>query len=272
MSEQPVTRRQALTLLGAGAGGGAVFGLALKGLLADEHFDVGGARFTGGAGEVAIEADGAHGLRALSGGWSPEPPIRLRISREKPDTEGARHFMAIPYEYGMAMEYDGIVECWVKEWSIHNNSRSGSADGAVLWVGNHDDTGGLRLTGYHRDGVRYGQIATELFHESGAGGDLRLLVHEPGEAVEIRSGHSGRDRPVFRVSAGEGLELRSADGPAFRVSPNGELRAKGRVVATGGLGVGTARPSGKLGAVRHRVPLHDEAGKLLGYLPVHELS
>jgi len=193
--------------------------------------------------------------------------MRLRISREKPDARGAKDLLVLPYEFGMALEYPGIVECWVDSMSIHNNTRNNDR-GATLWVGNHDDSGGLRLTGYSQKGKRYGRLGTELFN-GGSGGDLRLAVHDPTDAVEVRTGPGNDDRPVFRISQRDGLELRSDSDTPFHVSQGGELRAKGRVIAAGGLAVGTAEPATGLGPVRHRVPLHGADGKLLGYLPVH---
>src|SRR3954462_4298710 len=101
-------------------------------------------------GLVAIEEDGAYGVTSWTGSrrWTKQPPMRLRISRRGPDVRGGLHFMILPYEHGMAIEYNGVVEGWTQEFSIHNNAQNGQRQGAILWVGNEDDTGGLRITAH----------------------------------------------------------------------------------------------------------------------------
>lgn len=267
--DRPLSRRRALGALGAAAAGGAVFGTAVDALV-----DRGPARFheDGTAGTIAIEPDGAEGIRSLTArsGWSDQPPMRLRFSRAEVDPDGGRHLFVMPYEFGMAIEYNGVVECWVNDWSIHNNGEGDEVEGARLWIGNHDDTGGVLITGYKVEDELHGTIAAQLF-EGESGGDLRLEVREPDDGVEVRSGPTGQTRPVLRVGAASGLEL-FPDEPALVVTPRGDARLRGRLLAEGGLAVGNAERERQLGPVRHRVPLHDEDGRLLGYLPVHGAS
>ena len=68
------------------------------------------------------------------------------------NTSLQRDFKIYPYQYGMNIDYNGIVECWVGEWSIHRGlgyydaEGKGNGWGAVLWVGDDHDLGGIRAT------------------------------------------------------------------------------------------------------------------------------
>jgi hypothetical protein len=197
------------------------------------------ARFGDGAsGTVAIEPEGAEGIRSWSAmeAWSSEPQMRLRVSRGVPDPCGAEHFMIIPYRYGAAIEYNGIVECWVNEWSIHNHGEGYDVAGAKLWVGNRDDTGGLFMSATSLDGARYGEIVSQkLSRESG--GDLRFVVRAEEDRFQFRAGAAGSERTVVQVTGAGVLDLRPSGpsamtveepsgGSALRVTSNGQLFAR----------------------------------------------
>src|SRR3954447_8155560 len=66
-------------------------------------------------GRAALEQEGAGGINSVArAGWAGAPSdARLRIPRATPDDRGARHFLITPYQYGMAIEYPGVVEAWV---------------------------------------------------------------------------------------------------------------------------------------------------------------
>ncbi|HEV8178139.1 MAG TPA: hypothetical protein VGP44_10680, partial [Gemmatimonadales bacterium] len=84
--------------------------------------------------ELAIDKDGDAGVISRAGesaAFNP-PPVRLRVSRPDPDPSGGKHLLVVPYKYGMAIEYDGVLECWVQDFSVHNH---GPSEGARFWVG-----------------------------------------------------------------------------------------------------------------------------------------
>jgi hypothetical protein len=177
-------------------------------------------------GVVAIEPEGSEGIRTWSAtsGWSEHPQMRLRISSSRPDPNGGQHLLIGPYQFGMSIEYNGAVECWVNDWSIHNNQQGGDLDPARLWVGNHDDTGGVLITAHRREGRRYGEVVSQLFSRA-SGGDLRFVVRGTADAWDFRAGAEGLERPVLRVSAQGQMRLAATgDGPPLEIRRNdGEI-------------------------------------------------
>jgi hypothetical protein len=70
-------------------------------------------------------------------------------------------------------------------------------------------------------------------------------------------------------TTGKLLNLRNAGVEKLVLDGTGNLTVAGRVSAAGGLAVGNSAPATILGAVVRRVPLYDQGGSLLGYLPVY---
>jgi hypothetical protein len=117
------------------------------------------------------------------------PVFRIRhpnnVSSGVGNTSTLRDFMILPYQYGFAIEFNGVVECWVGEWSIHRNDfykdveGKGDGWGAVLWVGNDQDIGGVRATARnneHKGGnVVYGELSVERFNGT-PDGDFRFRL------------------------------------------------------------------------------------------------
>ena len=166
--------------------------------------------------------------------------MRLRVSRGVPDPSGAEHFMIIPYQYGAAIEYNGVVECWVNEWSIHNHGEGYDVQGAKLWVGNHDDTGGLFMSATNLYGARYGEIVSQMFSKE-SGGDLRFVVRAAEDRFQFRSGARGAERTVAQLTGAGVLELRPSGGSAMTVQePSG--RSALRVTSNGQLFARYERP------------------------------
>src|SRR3954470_6744504 len=158
-----------------------------------------------GLGSVAMDFDGDAGVESgARAAWTGAPSAaRLRLSRATPDAGGATHFMLIPYRYGMALEYPGVLEAWVAEFSVHNHVNAIADSGARMWVGNHNDTGGLRMTAHRRDGVMYAELSSELFDRS-SGGDMRFVVRRPpDDHWSFMSGGLSAEREVARIG-GEG--------------------------------------------------------------------
>lgn len=244
-------------------------------------------------GAVAIEEDGAGGLWSHTGsrGWSADkPPMRLRISRPEPDVSGGQHFMVVPYKYGMAVEYNGVIEVWADDVSVHNNGQGYDVSGARFWVGNHDDSGGVMVTA-HRNGERYAEIVSQLFDRS-SGGDLRFGVRGHDDAFVFRSGAETAERPIariedgsLRVSPGQAGEARvgfvgprgesgvafGRDVPAalYR-SESGALHATTRLVAEHGLGVGGTSAARRVGRLVRKMEVFDADGASLGFVPIYD--
>ena len=241
-------------------------------------------------GELAIEEDGSHGIQSLSSrtGWSAEPQMRVRLSRAAPDHSGAKHFLILPYQFGIALEYPGVVESWVTDWSIHGRGEAG----ARLWVGNHDDTGGMLLSATRNSGVRFGEITAQQFSGE-SGGDLRFTVRDAVDSFEFRSGPIGQERTTFTVTSDGRLVARDDSDDAIEIGArgnagragitfgrtgelrlypdgNGALRTDSLLVAGGGLGLASVQSAQRVGKVTAKVKVFDADGRELGYVAIHQ--
>jgi hypothetical protein len=137
-----------------------------------------------GASVAALELEGTEAIDSTArSGWPGPAEARLRISRATP-VGTAEHFLITPYQYGMAIEYPGTVEAWVKDFSING---AGYGNGARLWVRNDDDTGGILMRARNNGTEAWGEIATRRFMGAGQG-PLRLRTVEADDGVEIWSG------------------------------------------------------------------------------------
>lgn len=118
------------------------------------------------------------------------PALRIRHPRNVAGNTDlrksfARDFLILPYEFGMAIEFNGVVECWVGEWSIHKGVNysdpegQGNGWGGVSWVGDDIDAGGIRTTARNNTSlggnVAYGEMSVEKFNAQ-PNGDLRLRL------------------------------------------------------------------------------------------------
>ncbi len=247
------------------------------------------ARGSSVSGEVAIEEDGSNGIKSQTSqtGWSSAPPMRVRMSRPQPDNSGAEHFLILPYEYGLALEYPGVLEAWVTDFSVHS-----AAGPARLWIGNNDDTGGLLISATRTPSVRFAEITSQLFSGE-TGGSLRFTVRAPGDAFEFRSGPNQNDGIKARITADGDLLTR--DGSAGQVGvgavgPGGKagvsfgkqssaklwaqsdtaLRTDSLLVVGGGLGFSTTTPATSLGNLKSTVEVFDASGASLGVMPIYE--
>lgn len=297
MSEETSTRRGLLGKAAIGAAAAAVAAPEAASAETSPPIDGTSATFsTRGAGVngvVALEEDGAAGISSWTpGAWrGTNPPMRMRMSRAQPDVNGGQHFMVVPYEYGTAIEYNGTVECWVNEWSIHNNSQGGDREGAVLWVGNHDDTGGLMISSFNRNGVKFTELISQLFTRE-SGGDMRFIVRGTNDKFEFRAGPSG-DAPVrFQVNAGGDAYSRFSTAAQVRTGaagPGGEagvsygsaedvrqyrhsstvLRCDQKLTAQGGIGVGNSVAASRTRSLARKMEVFDAAGNSLGFVPIY---
>lgn len=132
-----------------------------------------------------------------------------------------RDFMIMPYQYGMAIEYNGVVECWVGEWSIHRGLAYGDTEGnndgwgGVLWVGDDQDEGGLRATSRNNyltgGSLLYSEISSEKF-AGGNHGDLRLRLPDTTNSFQFVYGKRGSMNIVSEIGV-KGIVLPSGNLP-----------------------------------------------------------
>lgn len=110
----------------------------------------------------------------------------------------SRDFSIVPYQYGMAIDYNGVVECWVGEWSIHKGNtyrtdverNNNFGWGGVLWVGDDLDLGGVRATSRNGSDAFYSEVSSEKFSDE-SHGNLRLRVVNDSDKVSIVHGKRG---------------------------------------------------------------------------------
>ncbi len=148
------------------------------------------------------------------------PGIRIRHPNNVPgfvglNTSIQRDFMILPYQYGMAIEYNGVVECWVGEWSIHKGTRffdvegKGNGWGAVSWVGDDVDAGGIRATARNNTSlggnVAYGEMSVEKFGGS-PNGDFRLRLPSTQNEFDFVYGERGSENIIAKMK-NEGLVI-----------------------------------------------------------------
>lgn len=124
----------------------------------------------------------------------PDDPRGLRPGH----VEGPVDFFIVPYNAGVAIDFHGIVECWVEEWSIHNNNRQGNpaGDEARLWVGNNLDTGAILLTA-HCDGEdtdprnRWVRLVSRNFAGDEGNGSMQFVLVDDEDDFLFMTGDTG---------------------------------------------------------------------------------
>jgi hypothetical protein len=109
-------------------------------------------------------------------------------------------FKIIPYQYGMAIEYNGVLENWVGEFSIHKGSNyydmgdGGQGWGGVLWIGDDYDSGGLRFTArnstFTGGNIKWTEISSEQFSSASAG-NIRLRLVDSTDRIDFVTGTRG---------------------------------------------------------------------------------
>ena len=160
------------------------------------------------------------------------PGIRIRHPNNVPgfvglNTSIQRDFMILPYQYGMAIEYNGVVECWVGEWSIHKGTRffdvegKGNGWGAVSWVGDDVDEGGIRATARNNTSlggnVAYGEMSVEKFGGS-PNGDFRLRLPSTQNQFHFVYGERGSENIIAKIK-NEGLVIPKISSVSGAITP-----------------------------------------------------
>lgn len=133
---------------------------------------------TSAAGLIALEKDGTDGVFTATSvpndAWREgQDLMRLRLSRSKPDAGGGKDFLITPYEFGIAVEYAGVEEHWVNEFSVHRGPGFTYSGGAKMWVGDDVDGGGAFITARNIGGNRFVDIVSKQWDGS-PHGPLRL--------------------------------------------------------------------------------------------------
>lgn len=136
-------------------------------------------------------------------------PLKTSSAATSINTSTAKDFMILPYEYGMAIEYNGVVECWVGEWSIHRGNLYSDVEGrnngwgGVLWVGDDRDAGGVRATARNNlslgGNVNYGELSVERF-AGASNGDFRLRLPSTDDQFQFVYGGRGSTNIVAKVT------------------------------------------------------------------------
>lgn len=181
--------------------------------------------FGGGVSVRAGVFIGEDNALSFAGTTLPSTEDCIRIRKAEDPRAGTGHtfggpvdFFITPYNAGMAIEFKGVVECWVEEWSIHNNNRGGGALGepAMLWIGDNKDLGGLRLSGVTdlAETTIYVEIVSERFDNT-SHGDMRFIVRNTTDAFSFRSGAVGADAAVATITGTGAVGVVQAASPTW---------------------------------------------------------
>lgn len=187
----------ARTNLGLGTGDSPTFtGLTVAGLTVGATgatVGAGGLVTTGNvlfAAKAGMDYNGYGGISTvLPIGWAAGADIpRFRLSRTGlANPEGvAENLTILPYQYGMAVEYNGTLEFWVDQFSVHGPQGTTSP---IFWVDDNDDVGGLRATAQNAttgNGL-WAEVAAEKFAGT-THGNLRFRVVTAADSFQWRVG------------------------------------------------------------------------------------
>ena len=181
--------------------------------------------FTRNVKYVAETDDGTSAYTTTPTAWSLGkniPVFRIRhplnVSRNPYlNSSIGRDFMILPYQFGTAIEYNGVVECWVGEWSIHKGlyyydvENKNNGWGGVLWVGDDVDGGGIRATARNNTSiggnVAYGELSVERFGFGNvSNGDFRLRLPSTVNEFQFVYGERGSENIIAKIK-NEGLVI-----------------------------------------------------------------
>ncbi len=116
--------------------------------------------------------------------------FHFRLSSAQPGPGGGQDFLIVPYAYGMEIEYAGVLEAWVDDFSVHTNQRFQSTNTpARFWVGDESDLGGLFVTAMNNGGGSnsYVDLAADRFtHQSH--GTMQFQVRNQTDGYKFQWG------------------------------------------------------------------------------------
>lgn len=148
------------------------------------------------------------------------PVFRLRHPYNVEQLNGSnsitRDFKILPYGAGMAIEYSGVLESWVGQFSIrrginyYDMGDGGNGWGGVLWVGDDADTGGIRITArdnlyYNNGNLKWTEISSEKFTQLSAG-NLRLRTVDNTDRIDFVRGMRGSNN-VYSFMSPNGFKI-----------------------------------------------------------------
>jgi hypothetical protein len=204
----------------------------------------------GTRGSLRLGIDGSDGRASFAGTTTPEPYEAIRLSHPvDPRGNAPNHLPGapvdlhiVPYNAGMAIEFKGIIEAWVEDFSIHNNNRGGgtSADGARFWVGNNRDSGALFMTAHTEPDEdprrRWVRLASRSFNGDEGNGPMQFVVVDPLDHFSFGHGDTGGGNPGQIGNPTETL----------RIESDGSLKADGSISIKGRIASGTDEPLARL--------------------------
>lgn len=143
----------------------------------------------GYAGFVRDDQDSVHSVINQAGSQ-----VHFRLSRSSPDPGGAKDLLIVPYKFGMAVEYPGVLEFWTGHFSVHENNSLGGHAGAMFWVGDQPDSGGLFVTANAASFADPGNviIAADKFNHT-SHGSLNFVIRNLTDGFRFNSGPNGQE-------------------------------------------------------------------------------
>jgi hypothetical protein len=149
--------------------------------------------------------------------------LHFRLSRVTPDDNGAKDFLIVPYQYGVALEYPGVIEAWSRDFSIHTNPYG--QGGARFWVGDDLDLGGLFVTSHVRDLADTGNVtlaADRFTHASH--GSMNFVTRNINDTFRFNNGPYNLESmfgQIFKTQATSNVEAYSGSLTASLVANSG---------------------------------------------------
>jgi hypothetical protein len=153
----------------------------------------GGSHIIGGdvstTGEIALvrdDLDTVHSAIHQAGS-----NMHFRLSRGTNPLHAGKDFLIVPYNYGMAVEYNGVLEFYNQDFSVHKWVNGNQ--GAYFWVGDETDSGGLFVTAHDsgNSATSYVLLSADKFDParlSQGYGSMLFQVRNVTDAFRFQSG------------------------------------------------------------------------------------
>jgi hypothetical protein len=110
----------------------------------------------------------------------------------------------------MAVEYPGVLEFWVNNFSVHANNQLGGTLGAQLWVGDLPDSGGLYVTANASSVADPGNVilAADKFPHT-SHGSMNFVTRNLNDSFRFDNGPYGLESmfgQIFRTTSSSNIE------------------------------------------------------------------